>query len=95
MAQPSDMGQSDAAYVLVPQPPNSMQDDLPEVFRLPLCNGQDLYEVSVDELQHLFTSGALTSEDYVQFCLDHVQKVNRSVVPSFVELNHQADQSLS
>ncbi|KAJ4543015.1 hypothetical protein HRR80_001930 [Exophiala dermatitidis] len=89
MAQPSDMGQSDAAYVLVPQPPNSMQDDLPEVFRLPLCNGQDLYEVSVDELQHLFTSGALTSEDYVQFCLDHVQKTN-PYLECVIETNPEA-----
>lgn len=61
---------------MVPQPSGLDQDELPEVFRLPLCDGHDLYEVTVDEVQHLFSSGGLTSEQYVQFCLDRVQQVN-------------------
>ncbi|KIX05563.1 uncharacterized protein Z518_06435 [Rhinocladiella mackenziei CBS 650.93] len=52
------------------------QKELPEIFRLPTCNGHDLYEVSVDELQHLLSSGALSSVEYVKFCLARVQKIN-------------------
>lgn len=65
----------DDDFVLLPDPPRTSQDEFPEIFRLLLCNGYDLYEASIDQLQHLFSSGALSAAHYVQFCLDRVQKV--------------------
>ncbi|OQU98275.1 hypothetical protein CLAIMM_04084 [Cladophialophora immunda] len=63
-------------FVVLSKRARSSQDEMPEVFRLPRCNGLDLYEVSVDELQHLYSTGALSSVDYVKFCLERVQKTN-------------------
>ncbi|KAK4934876.1 hypothetical protein LTR10_023972 [Elasticomyces elasticus] len=63
-------------YVMVAKSRTPAQDEMPEVFRLPSFKGHNLYEITVDELQHLFSSGALTSVQYVQFCLDRVQRVN-------------------
>ncbi|KAH0848924.1 hypothetical protein AYO21_08744 [Fonsecaea monophora] len=63
-------------FVVLSKPTGSSQDELPEVFRLPLYNGLDLYEVSVDELQHLYSTEALSSVEYVKFCLERVQKTN-------------------
>lgn len=57
------------------------QNDMPEVFVLPSYNGHNLYEISVDELQHLFTSGSLSSAGYVQFCLDRIQRVSDTLIP--------------
>jgi amidase len=51
---------------------------MPEIFRLPLCNGLDVHEISVDELQHHYATGALSSQEYVSFCLDRIQKVTTS-----------------
>ena len=54
----------------------SLQPKTPTIFQLPKLNGYDLFEVTVDELQHLYSSGAFTSEEYTQLCLDRIQAVN-------------------
>ncbi|OAP55301.1 hypothetical protein AYL99_10274 [Fonsecaea erecta] len=79
-------------FVVLSKPVKSSQEELPEAFRLSLCNGLDLYEVSVDELQHLYSTGALSSIDYVKFCLQRVQKVNASHCPG-VLWGYDADDS--
>lgn len=62
---------------MVPQlecnPPS--QDNIPSVFRQERFKTLDLHEITVNELQHLFSEGRLTSVDYVRFCLKRVQKV--------------------
>lgn len=75
-----DLNSHNNDYVMVAEPQIAAQDELPDVFRLPSCNGHNLYEITVDELQHLFSSGALTSVQYVQFCLDRVQRVSSTRV---------------
>lgn len=62
-------------FVIVPERTPQMQDHLPEVFKLHACNGHDMYEISIDELQHLLTSGDLTSLQYVAFCLERIRRV--------------------
>lgn len=62
------------------------QDDLPSAFRVETYNGLDLYEISVDELQHLLSIGALTSVEYTQFCLDRIQKVSHSLFFSLLQV---------
>ncbi|KIW62441.1 hypothetical protein PV04_10614 [Phialophora macrospora] len=69
-------GQSDPTslegnFVMLPD-----QSDTPEIFQLPSCNNLNLHEISVDELQHHYASGALSASDYVKFCLDRIQKIN-------------------
>lgn len=51
------------------------RDKIPEVFELSKCNGLDLFEVTVDELQHHFSTGTLTSVQYTTFCLENIRKV--------------------
>ncbi len=47
----------------------------PSDFHLPLCEGLDLFEVTIDELQHFMSSGQLTAETYVQFCIERIRQV--------------------
>lgn len=53
------------------------RDKTPIVFELPKCNGLDLFEVTVDELQHHFSSWNLSSVQYTKFCLENIRKVGR------------------
>ena len=52
------------------------QPEAPDAFYLPPYNGIDLFEISVDELQGLFSYGVLSSLQYTQICLDRIQKVS-------------------
>lgn len=63
--------------------------DIPPVFHLPKLNGHDLFEVSVDELQHLLSSQAFTSEELTQQCLDRIQAVN-PYLEAVIETNPDA-----
>lgn len=54
----------------------SQQPEMPSIFHLPKLNGHDLFETTVDELQHLYSSNAFTAAQYTQFCLDRIQAVN-------------------
>lgn len=46
---------------------------------LPRCNGYDLFEINVDELQHLFSIGSLTSFQYTSFCLERIRRVGAHI----------------
>lgn len=65
------------------------QPDMPSIFHLPKLNGQDLFEISVDDLQHCFSSGIFSSEEYIQFCLDRIQAVN-PYLEAIIETNPDA-----
>ncbi|KAF1356424.1 amidase [Delphinella strobiligena] len=67
---------TDDSFVVVDEETSASQDDLPATFRLPDCKNHNLYEITVDELQHLFSFEALTSVDYTKFCLERIQMVN-------------------
>jgi hypothetical protein len=79
-------------FVVISESQKALQNEMPEVFRLPSCSGHNLYEISVDELQHLFTTGDLTSVQYVQFCLDRVQRVTFPPFKLYAEIKHQQGQ---
>lgn len=52
---------------------------IPEVFRLERLKGHDLNEITIEQLQHLFsepTTDRLTSVEYVQYCLERIRKVH-------------------
>lgn len=52
------------------------RDKVPQVFEFSKCNGLDLFEVTVDELQHHYSMGALNSVQYTTFCLENIRKVS-------------------
>lgn len=66
---------TDDSFVVVDERLPVSQDDLPAIFRLPDCEDHNLYEITVDELQHLFSSESLTSVKYTKFCLERIRKV--------------------
>lgn len=66
---------SDEPFVVVEAPLCQVADPIPNVFKLSKCNGLSLFEATVDELQHHFSSGSLTSAQYVTFCLENIRKV--------------------
>lgn len=65
-------------FVIVDDHLSRPRDKIPSVFELTNCSGLDLFEVTVDELQHHFTSGDLTSVQYTAFCLESIRKVGHS-----------------
>jgi amidase len=69
------------------KPPS--QPDMPSIFRLPKLKGHDLFEVTVDEIQHLYSAGAFTAEEYVQFCLGQIQATN-PYLEAVIETNPDA-----
>ena len=79
---------AEEAFVMI-DAERKLQPNMPTVFRLPKLKGHDLFEVSVDELQHLISTGAFTSEEYTQFCLDRIQAVN-PYLEAVIETNPDA-----
>jgi hypothetical protein len=62
-------------FVMLPDTRDASHREIPSIFKLPTCNNISVHEISVDELQHHYASGALSTSDYVNFCLDRIQKV--------------------
>jgi amidase len=69
------MPESGQGYILIPESKMSSQGEMPDVFHLEACRGHDLFEISADKLQHLFSTEALSSVEYVTFCLERIRKV--------------------
>lgn len=65
----------DEPYFMVSENKRANQDGIPEVFHVPQCNGNDVFEMSTDELQHLLSTGAMTSVSFVQHCLERIRRV--------------------
>lgn len=65
--------QDDYVHVL---PKQRQPRGIPEQFRLPTLKGHDVFEISVFELQYLYSIKAFTVKDYVQYCLEHIQRTN-------------------
>ena len=60
---------------------SASQDDVPPVFRLDSVHGIKLFEIPIEELQHHFREGRLTSLEYTDVCLDRIRRV-RTVLPT-------------
>lgn len=65
------------------------QDEVPSPFVLKHLGSLDLYEVTLSELQRLFSDKKLTSVEYVQFCLDRIHQVNQ-YLEAVIEVNPDA-----
>ena len=57
---------------------NQLKEELSPQFQLGKLNGQEVYEATIDELQHHLSNRNFTSVEYVGFCLDRVRKVGGS-----------------
>ena len=66
-------------FVVVPGKKTMSQELMPPVFRMPKYGDYDLYEITVDELQHLFSLDEMTSVEYVRVCLQRVQRVGQGL----------------
>lgn len=78
----------DEGFLVVPSPP-SPPADTPSAFHLPKLKSHDVFEMSVDELQHFYSSGAFTAEEYTQYCLDRIQAAN-PYLEAIIETNPDA-----
>ena len=56
------------------------QKAIPHIFQLERLKDLDLYEITVDQLQNLYSSSRLTSLEYVEFCLRRIHAVRYSPV---------------
>lgn len=75
-------------FIMLPSPP-AQSTRIPPVFHLPKLNDHSLFEISVDELQYLYSSDSLTAKAYTQFCLDRIQAVN-PYLEAVIETNPDA-----
>ena len=48
---------------------------IPQKFRMDPLNGVDVRNISIRELQVLFTDEAFTCAEYTQYCIERIQKV--------------------
>jgi hypothetical protein len=78
----SEPSSSGIDFVMLPSTTDTTQKEIPNIFQLPTCNNLSVHEISVDELQHHYGSGALSAYDYVKFCLDRIQQVHRKFIPN-------------
>lgn len=63
--------------------------EIPPALHFPKLKGQDLFEVSVDELQQLYSSGAITTLEYTLFCLNRIHAIN-PYLEAVIETNPDA-----
>ena len=68
----------DDIYFMVSDRKRPDQKDIPDVFHVPQCDGNDVYELSADELQHLLSTEAMTSVSLVKHCLERIRRVGLS-----------------
>jgi len=52
------------------------QHNVPNIFRLPPLKSIDLYEVTVEDLQHHISHGKINAVDYVTYCLERIRVVS-------------------
>lgn len=62
-------------YFMVSDRKRPDQKGIPDVFHVPQCDGNDVYELSADELQHLLSTKAMTSVSFVRHCLERMRRV--------------------
>ena len=65
----------DEPFYIVSPNDRATEDDIPNVFQVPQCDGNDVFELSADELQHLLSTGLMTSVSFVKHCLERIRMV--------------------
>lgn len=65
------------------------QKDLPLQVRLPYLKGYDVEEITLVELQHHYSEGHFSIEDYTTFCLNRIRRLN-FYLEAVIEVNPDA-----
>lgn len=68
---------------------NEQPQEMPGIFRLPLCQGLNIYEASIAELQDHMTAGSLTASSLAEFCSQRIQAIN-PYLECVIEVNPDA-----
>ncbi len=76
-------------FVFVDSSVPSREPEMPQNFRVPPLKGTNVFEISVDELQHHYSTLAFSAEDYTQSCLDRIQATN-PYLEAVIETNPDA-----
>ena len=50
------------------------EDSIPEVFRVGNVDSFNVYELTIDRLQYIYSCG-LTAVEYTEFCLERIRRV--------------------
>ena len=66
-----------------------LQPAIPPIFHLPQLKGHNVFEASVEEIQHLFSINSFTAVENTQLCLDRIQAVN-PYLEAVIETNPDA-----
>lgn len=76
----SDISQfASSSFVHVDSPSKNFRDSQPSVFDVTKLNDIDLFEVTVEEIQHYYSNGQLDAVTYTCFCLENIRKVRGSI----------------
>lgn len=70
----------DEPFYIVPPSARATEDNVPDVFRVPQCDGNDVFELSADELQHFLSTGLMTSVSFVKHCLERIRRVGFVII---------------
>lgn len=68
----------DDVFFMVSDRKRSDQEGIPDVFHVPQCDGNDVYELSADEIQHLLSTTTMTSVSLIKHCLERIRRVGLS-----------------
>ncbi|KAF2230985.1 amidase signature enzyme [Viridothelium virens] len=69
--------------------PPILKQEVPCTFWVDTIQGEEVYEITIIELQNLFDRGVLTATGYTAFCLERIQKVD-PFLESIIEVNPDA-----
>src|ERR1700733_6187619 len=87
IAQRSDLMKMPRELVHTP----AGQEKVPETFRVDSLAGQELFEVTIQQLQDHFKKGHFTSVEYVKYCLSRIRALD-SYIETVIETNPEAEQ---
>ncbi|KAI9694145.1 MAG: hypothetical protein M1822_003416 [Bathelium mastoideum] len=69
--------------------PARLDQEVPHVFRTDPIHGEDIFEITIAELQNLFIAGKLTAAEYTAFCIERIRKID-PFLESVIEVNPDA-----
>ncbi|KAI9668015.1 MAG: hypothetical protein M1821_000835 [Bathelium mastoideum] len=69
--------------------PARLDQEVPHVFQTDPIHGEEIFEITIAELQKLFNVGKLTAAEYTAFCIERIRKID-PFLESVIEVNPDA-----
>ena len=60
------------------------QQHVPQIFRVQLLKGVDIFEMTIEELQRCLTDRHFTSVEFIKFCLERIHSVRAPFLASSI-----------